>query len=113
MEARLKSYMNDAIAQVRVLTNEWVNNNHVPEVDWTRIRSFDFQERLNRRNTRLKRLEGSACVLCKEFEPHVCPASFFDLSGHIFLYLVQNLTYRTCPAMQHCRSQTGDFRSKP
>jgi len=70
MEYHLKSHMNDTIAQLGVLANEWANNDHVPEVEWTRIRSFDFQERLNRRNTRLERLEGSACVLCKEFEPH-------------------------------------------
>src|ERR1700733_2426895 len=29
--------------------------------------------------------------------------------GYIFLHLVQNLTYRACPAKQHCGSQTGDF----
>lgn len=87
------SRMNDTIAQLGVLANEWTNNSHVMEVDWTRIRSFDFQDRLNRRNTRLKRLEGSACVLCNEFEPHVCPASLFNLSGLYISTLVQNLTY--------------------
>lgn len=81
MEGHLKSRMNDTIAQLGDLANEWANNDHVPEVDWSRIRSFDFQDRLNRRNTRLNRLEGSACVLCKEFEPHVCPAISFKLSG--------------------------------
>lgn len=75
MEGHLKSHMNDTIAQVGIVANEWAHNNHVPEVDWARIRSFEFQERLNRRNTLLRRLEGSACVLCKEFEPHVCPAT--------------------------------------
>ena len=81
MEDHLKSLMNDTIAQLGVLANEWANNDHVSEVDWLRIRSFDFQVRLNRRNTRLERLEGSACVFCKEFGPHVCPATFFNLSG--------------------------------
>jgi hypothetical protein len=86
MEDHLKSRMDDTIAQLGVLTNEWVNNGHVPEVDWTRIRSFDFQDRLHKRNARLKRLEGSACVLCKEFEPHVCPDSHFNLSG-LYVYI--------------------------
>ena len=81
MEGHLKSRMNNTIAQLGDLANEWANNDHVPEVDWSRIRSFDFQDRLNRRNTRLNRLEGSACVLCKEFEPHVRPATSFKLSG--------------------------------
>ena len=106
--------MNDTIAQIGNLANEWANNNHVPEVDWTRIRSFEFQDRLNRRNTRLKRLESLACVLCKEFEPHVCPARSFSISGSIILLrLVQNLAYRACASKQHCGSQTGDFGSKP
>lgn len=92
--------MNDTIAQLGVLANEWANNNHVPEVDWTRIRSFDFQERLNRRNTRLKRLEGSACVLCNEFEPHVCPATFFGTSG---LYIS---TFSTKPYISSVSCET-------
>src|SRR6266436_345027 len=113
MEEHLKSRMNDTIAQVGVLVNEWDNNSQVPEVDWTRIRSFEFQDRLNRRNTRIKRLEGSACVLCKEFEAHVCHTSVYNLSGLYISTLVQNLTYRACPAKQHRGSQTGDFGSKP
>jgi hypothetical protein len=35
------------------------------------VRSIEFQELLTRRNTLAKRLEGPACVLCKEFGPHV------------------------------------------
>ncbi len=75
------SRMNDAIAQLGDLANEWVKNNHVPEVDWARVRSFEFQELLNRRNTLVKRLEGSACVLCQEFERHVCPSTSFNASA--------------------------------
>ncbi len=80
MGDHLKSRMNDTISQLGDLANEWINNDHVPEIDWTRIRSLDFQELFNRRNIRLERLEGSACVLCKTFEAHVCSATFFDLS---------------------------------
>ena len=70
--------MNNAIAQLGDLTSEWVRNNQVPEVGWARMRALEFQERLNRRNTLVKRLEGSACALCKEFEPHVCPSALFN-----------------------------------
>ena|SRR6267154_3221432 len=113
MEGHLMSRMNDTIAQLGVLANEWANINHVPEVDWTRIRSLEFQDRLTRRNTRLKRLEGPACVLCKEFEPHVCLPHSSIYQRYISLRLVQNLTYRACPTRQYCGSQTGDFGSKP
>jgi len=80
--------MMDAIAQLGVLANEWDNNNHVPEVDWARMHSLDFQELLNRRNTLVKRLEGLACVLCNEFEPHVCFAIPFTKSVLNITHLV-------------------------
>jgi len=70
--------MNNAIAQLGDLTNEWARNNHVPEVGWARMRALEFQELLSRRNTLVKRLEGSACALCKDFEPHVCPSALFN-----------------------------------
>ncbi|KAI0304630.1 antiviral helicase [Russula brevipes] len=62
--------MNDVVAQLGALANEWANNNHIPEVDWARMRLLEFQDLLSRRNTLVKRVEGSACVLCEEFEPH-------------------------------------------
>jgi antiviral helicase SKI2 len=75
------SPMNDVITQLGALANEWANNNHIPEVDWARMRLLDFQDLLNRRNTLVKRLEGSACVLCEEFEPHVCVTTLFGSSA--------------------------------
>ena len=81
------SRMTNAITQLGDLVNEWVDNNHVPEVDWARIRSIDFQELLNRRNTALKRLEGLGCVLCETFEPHVCPATLFNFIRFIYIYI--------------------------
>jgi antiviral helicase SKI2 len=76
--------MNDAIAQLGDLANEWTKNNHVPEVDWARVRSLEFQDLLNRKNTLAKRLEGSACVLCKEFDQHVCCSTLLNVSvSHI------------------------------
>lgn len=106
------SRMTAAITQLGDLVNEWVDNDHVPEVDWTRIRSIDFQELLNRRNIALKRLEGLGCVLCETFEPHVCPATLFNFIRVIYVHLVQNLTYRASPARQHCKSQADDVGSK-
>jgi antiviral helicase SKI2 len=81
------SRMTNAITQLGDLVNEWVDNNHVPEVDWARIRSIDFQELLNKRNTCLKRIEGLGCVLCEEFEPHVRPATLFDFIWVISIYI--------------------------
>jgi len=77
IERHLMSPMNDVVAQLGALANEWANNNHIPEVDWARMRLLEFQDLLSRRNTLVKRVEGSACVLCEEFEPHVCSTTLF------------------------------------
>jgi antiviral helicase SKI2 len=78
--------MNDAIAQLGDLANEWAKNNHVPEVDWARVRSLEFQELLNKRNTLFRRLESSACVLCEEFDQHVCTSTILNASeSHIYV----------------------------
>ncbi|KAI0257289.1 antiviral helicase [Lactifluus subvellereus] len=70
MERHLKSRMLDVISQLGDLASEWTSYNRVPEVDWARMRLFDFQELLSRRNTLVQRLDSLACVLCKEFEQH-------------------------------------------
>ncbi|KAH9178867.1 antiviral helicase [Lactarius sanguifluus] len=65
-----RSRAQEAIAQVENLANEWASSNYIPEVDWARVRSFDFQELLSQRNSLSKRLEGISCVLCEHFEQH-------------------------------------------
>ncbi|KAH9982737.1 antiviral helicase [Lactifluus volemus] len=70
LERQLKSPMQDAISQLGDLASEWASCNHVPEVDWARVRLFDFQELLSRRSTLVERLDGIACILCEEFEQH-------------------------------------------
>ncbi|KAI0308064.1 antiviral helicase [Multifurca ochricompacta] len=70
MEHYSISSMQDGITQLGELAKEWANGDHIPEVYWARMRSFDFQELLNRRNTLVKRLEGLTCVSCNNFEEH-------------------------------------------
>lgn len=65
-----RSRAQEAIAQLENLANEWASSNYIPEVDWARVRSFDFQELLSQRNSLAKRLEGISCVLCEHFEQH-------------------------------------------
>ncbi|KAI9444948.1 antiviral helicase [Lactarius indigo] len=65
-----RSRAQEAVAQLENLANEWASSNHIPEVDWARVRSFDFQELLSQRNSLAKRLEGISCILCEGFEQH-------------------------------------------
>jgi hypothetical protein len=83
---RSKSRMLDVISQLGDLAGEWAGYNRVPEVDWARTRLFDFQELLSRRNTLVKRLDSLACVLCEDFEHHVCLPVLSFPSGlmHVF-----------------------------
>ncbi|KZV67653.1 antiviral helicase [Peniophora sp. CONT] len=70
VEKHLKSVMMDAVLSLELLVKEWVAHGALPEHDWSRMRSLDFQELVHRRNQVVKRLDGSACTLCSEFEHH-------------------------------------------
>ncbi|KII94033.1 hypothetical protein PLICRDRAFT_171718 [Plicaturopsis crispa FD-325 SS-3] len=64
------SYMREAIGSLNDLTKEWATSETIPEVDWSKMRSLDFQEILRTRNALAKRLEGHACTLCGDFDHH-------------------------------------------
>lgn len=97
--------MNDAVAQLGVLANEWANNDHVPEVDWARVRSLEFQELLNRRNRLFRSLGGLTCTLCGEFESHVCPFTLVNYSA-LNIYV----QYKIMHAERVLRSNIADLK---
>ncbi|KAF8272987.1 antiviral helicase [Lactarius quietus] len=68
--AQSRSRAQDAATQLENLAKECASSGHIPEVDWARMRSFDFQELLSRRVSLAKGLEGLSCVLCENFEQH-------------------------------------------
>lgn len=71
VERHLKSVMTDTIFSLESLVKEWVAYDALPEHDWGRMRSLDFQELVLRRNQLAKQLDNSACTLCSDFEHHV------------------------------------------
>ena len=76
-----KSRAQDAASQLENLANECASSGHIPEVDWARMRSFEFQELLSRRVSLAKDLEGLSCVFCEDFEQHVRSTTLSDFSG--------------------------------
>ncbi|KAI0035130.1 antiviral helicase [Vararia minispora EC-137] len=70
VERHLKSHMTEAILSLDALTREWSTSGAVPEHDWGRMRSLDFQELVYNRNQLAKRVENTACTLCGDFEHH-------------------------------------------
>jgi antiviral helicase SKI2 len=71
VERHLKSHMTDAVLSLDTMAQEWRANGMVPENEWGRMRSLEFQELIHYRNQVVRRLEGAACVLCADFEHHV------------------------------------------
>ncbi|KAG2022761.1 translation repressor [Coprinopsis cinerea AmutBmut pab1-1] len=70
VDTHLIAKMRDGIAALKELLKEWVPSGVVPEVDWSRLRAFEFQETLNLRNSSAKRLETFGCRLCGDFAQH-------------------------------------------
>ncbi|TFK26711.1 translation repressor [Coprinopsis marcescibilis] len=62
--------MNEGIEALKMLLDEWLPSKRIPEVDWSRLRAFEFQETLNLRNSAGKRLDTYGCKLCPQFWEH-------------------------------------------
>ncbi|KAJ7070626.1 antiviral helicase [Mycena amicta] len=70
VDRHLISRMREALSLLQGLVDEWNAVTVVPEVDWARMRSLEFQETLRGRNARVERLSSRACLLCSSFEQH-------------------------------------------
>ena len=106
-----RSSAQEATTQLENLANEYSNSGHIPEVDWARMRVFEFQELLSRRISLARDLEGLSCVLCEDFEQHVRSSTLSDFSG-LTCVIVPNLTRGACVARRHCKSQIGNLGSE-
>lgn len=69
--------MEGAIQALSGVLEQWLQSDSIPEVDWSRLRSLEFQETLRSRNERAKRLVSAECTSCPHFDDHV---SSFRLS---------------------------------
>lgn len=65
-----KSLMLEIINSLQILVHNWKTAGTIPEVNWDRIRTLDFQEALRSRNDLAKRRQGLSCTLCSEFYDH-------------------------------------------
>jgi antiviral helicase SKI2 len=75
------STMKEVVHQLSSLIEEWETNGGdiIPEIDLTKIRTFEFQESLQKREIASKGLHEKACVLCNHFDEHVGPNYYFTL----------------------------------
>ncbi|KAG6851342.1 hypothetical protein H0H93_005740 [Arthromyces matolae] len=70
VERHLISRMNEAIGALQALVDEWQPIGEIPENDWGRMRSLDFQELLQTRNSIIKKIRKRSCILCSDFTTH-------------------------------------------
>ncbi|KAF9011054.1 antiviral helicase [Cyathus striatus] len=70
VERHLISRMTEGIKTLQALICEWFPSGEIPEVDWSRIRSLEFQETLRSRDQLVHALRMKNCVQCPNFKEH-------------------------------------------
>ncbi|KAF8665387.1 hypothetical protein AX16_000406 [Volvariella volvacea WC 439] len=63
------SKMQGAVSALAELVHQWVSNQSVAEIDWTRMRQLQFQDVLRNRDAFVKQLDRKA-IACTSFEQH-------------------------------------------
>lgn len=78
MERHLIRPMRETIELLEECVRSWVvdsekeaSDRKIPEVDWRKMRSLDFQEILQSRGVLEKINNGRSCLLCPDFDIHV------------------------------------------
>ena len=59
------------VVALGALARDWASNGTIPEADWGRMKTLEFQEALRARARLLDLIKAPACVLCGEFDHHV------------------------------------------
>ena len=66
--------MLDSTSALETVVTEWATSGTLQEMDWSRMRTLEFQETLRARNEILKRLRTFECTLCENLDDHVSPS---------------------------------------
>lgn len=64
------SHMQDAVKSLSIVLDQWLQSDTIPEIDWSRVRSLDFQETLGARNELVVKSAECQSVNCEDFEDH-------------------------------------------
>ncbi|CAA7264771.1 unnamed protein product [Cyclocybe aegerita] len=70
VDRHLISRMREAIASLESIAGEFSSTGSILEVDWSHIRSFEFQEILKSRNSLIKRINNKQCIICPDYSDH-------------------------------------------
>ncbi|KAJ7597378.1 antiviral helicase [Mycena floridula] len=70
VDRHLISRMKEGVSLLSALIEEWSTAVSLPEADWSRLRTLEFQELIQTRTTLSDRQKSRACILCEDFSRH-------------------------------------------
>ncbi|SJL06398.1 related to SKI2-antiviral protein and putative helicase [Armillaria ostoyae] len=70
VDRHLISAMREGVAALASMVRDWSSSGNIPEVEWSKIRSLNFQEVLRSRSAYVQRIQNRSCLLCEKFEEH-------------------------------------------
>ena len=92
---RVIAPMKTTVAELHNLVkDEWVPSGRVPEIDWSRVRTLEFQETLARRESLAAKLGSQSqwqCLSCEDFKHHV--RHFFLLTSIFVDFCLRRLAH--------------------
>lgn len=68
---RRMSQLESTVRLLSAILGHWLADQKIPEVDWNKVRSLEFQENLRARDELSKKLPEFTCTQCLDFEEHV------------------------------------------
>jgi antiviral helicase SKI2 len=71
LNRHLISRMNEGVAALRSLVNEWIDVGVITEIGWNHVRVLEFQDLLRSRKSLAKHLGDKECLKCPELVEHV------------------------------------------
>ncbi|KAK4685405.1 antiviral helicase SKI2, partial [Tremellales sp. Uapishka_1] len=66
----MKTVLEKTVHDMAVIHEELATLDTLPEIDWARIKDFEFQEKLRTRIALVDRLSRLGCQLCENFDDH-------------------------------------------
>lgn len=88
MEHHLTRSLRAAVKQLEEVVKSWIADSErgtsgrkIPEVDWRKMRSLEFQETWQSREVLERINPGRSCLLCPDFDTHV--SSFARLGADL------------------------------
>jgi antiviral helicase SKI2 len=109
----LISSMNEALNSLSPLISESISLGSIPEVEWSKMRSLDFQETLRSRDALVQGLSRVACTMCAEFDNHVGTFPSHAPTATLRILLVLDPPRRQGAPRQYRELETRYIGSKP